>query len=70
MVSILEPPTRVIAEAKRQELADTLTKAEFFSLLMDGSTDKGNCDNELLLAVWCDSDGKDERVHTRMSFLR
>ena len=37
---------------------------------MDGSTDKGCCDNELLLAVWCDSGGKDERVHTRMSFFK
>ena len=30
-----------IAEAERQQLGDILAKAEFFSLLMDGSSDKG-----------------------------
>ena len=56
-----------IAESKWHELIDTLAKADFFSLLLDGSTDKGNYDNELLLIVWCDPDGKDE---TRMSFFK
>ena len=50
-----------VVEAKRREVVDTLSKADLFSLLLDGSTDKGNCDNELVLAVWCDSDGIDER---------
>eukprot|EP00731_Ephydatia_muelleri_P037327 Em0443g2a len=36
---------------------------------MDGSTDSGNIDDELFLAVFCDVDGMDERVHTRMKFL-
>ena len=30
-----------IAESRREELAD-LASAKFFSVLMDGSTDKGN----------------------------
>ena len=38
-----------IAESKRQELVHTLQSAKFFSLLMDGSNDAGNIDNELLL---------------------
>lgn len=59
-----------MAEAKRREVVDTLSQADFFSLLLDGSTDKGNCDNELVLAVWCDPDGKDERIHTKMSFFK
>lgn len=59
-----------IAEAKRQDLLQKLTKAKFFSLLLDGSTDKGNIDNELLLVVWCDPDGTDEKVHTRMDYLK
>ena len=58
-----------IAEAKRKDLLQTLAKANFFSLLMDGSTDTGNIDNEILLVVWCDPDGSDEKVHTRMDFL-
>ena len=37
--------------------SDHLKKAKFFSLLLDGSTDKGNIDNELVLVVWCEIDG-------------
>ena len=29
----------------------TLSKAKFFSVLIDGSTDKGNVDDELFLVV-------------------
>ena len=58
-----------IAEEKRKDLLQTLAKGKKFSLLMDGSTDTGNIDNEILLVVWCDPDGSDEKVHTRMDFL-
>ena len=58
-----------IAESKRHELSQHLKKAHFFSLLLDGSTDKGNVDNEVCLIVWCDVSAEDERVHTRMSYL-
>ena len=53
-----------IAESRRQELKQKLAQAKFFSLLLDGSTDVANIDNELILAVWCDRDGMDERIHT------
>ncbi len=36
---------------------------------MDGSTDQSNTDNELLLVLWCDPNGADEKIHTRMSVL-
>ena len=58
-----------IAESKREELLKCLAKAKFFSVLMDGSTDSGNIDNELFLVLWCDIDGSDEKVHTRMNFF-
>ena len=58
-----------IAEGKRKDLLQTLAKAKFFSLLLDGSTDTGNIDNEVLLVVWCDPDSSDEKIHTRMDFL-
>jgi len=58
-----------IAESKRQDLSLTLSKAPFFSLMMDGSTDQSNADNELLLVLWCDPDGSDEKIHTRMSYI-
>jgi len=58
-----------ITEARRQELAKKVVSANFYFLLIDGSTDKGNIYNEAVLAVWCDSNCSDEKVHTRISYL-
>ena len=40
-----------IVESRRQELTETLANAMFFSLLMDGSRDTGNIDDEVFLVV-------------------
>ena len=61
--------THYIAESERQSLTKKIWESSFFSLLLDGSTDKTNIDNELLLVVWCDVHGMDERVHTGMDYL-
>lgn len=37
-----------VAKSKRQELMKKFGDVSFFSLLLDGSTDKGNIDNELV----------------------
>ena len=58
-----------IAESRRCELADHLKKANFFWLLLDGSTDEGNIDNELILIVWCNVDGTGETIHTKLSYF-
>ena len=58
-----------IAEAKRQDLSKKIVSVKFYSLLIDGSTDKGNVDNEAVLTVWCDPNGSDEKIHTRISYL-
>ena len=38
---------------------------------MDSTTDKGNihADDEMFLVLWCDVDGSDEKVRTRMQFF-
>ena len=46
-----------IAECKRKELIEIVSKINFFSIVMDGSTDKGNIDDELFLLIWCDTNG-------------
>jgi hypothetical protein len=46
-----------------------VSNAHFFSLLMDGSTDASNHDNELMLVQWCDTNSSDEKVQSRLSFL-
>ena len=35
-----------IAEGRKENLVETLTKAKFFSLMMDGTTDKGNISSD------------------------
>jgi len=40
-----------IAEARRREIVDKVLSAKFFSILLDGSTDKGNVDNEAILLI-------------------
>ena len=64
--------THFIAEAKRNQLVSTLQNTKFFSLLLDGSTDAANVDNELLLAVlvWFDKNDLEERVCTKTSYLK
>ncbi len=58
-----------IAEVEGERLKNALSQADFFSLLLDGSTDKGCCDNEIVMAVWCDIDSTDEKIHSRISFF-
>ena len=53
----------------RKELASLLSKDNFFSLLMDGSTDAANVDNEVFVVVWCDTDAEMDRVCTKTSFV-
>ena len=58
-----------IAESKREQLTARLAKAQFFSILMDGSTDVGNIDDELFLVLWCDINCDDQAIHTNMSYF-
>ena len=48
---------------------DQVHSAKFFSVLLDGATDLGNNDNEVVLAVWCEISAGDERIHTRIAYL-
>ena len=58
-----------IAKSRREDLLKCLSQAKYFSLLMDGSTDAGNIDDEIFLILWCDADGSNEKVTTRMNFF-
>ena len=62
--------THCIAEAKRNQMVSTLQNTKFFSLLLDGSSDAANIDKELLLAVWFDKNDLEERVCTKISYLK
>ena len=58
-----------IAEAKRQDLLKKTISAKYYSLLIDGSTDKDSVDNEVVLTVCNILNGDDDKVHTRISYL-
>ena len=59
-----------IAEARRREIVNKINHTKFFSILLDGSTDKGNIDNEVILLIYCDTDGHDEIIHTRTMYFK
>ena len=46
-----------IAESQRQQFHASLTTCNFYSALMDASTDKGHVENELFVILHCKSDG-------------
>ena len=58
-----------VAQSQRQQVLERIAQAKFFSLLIDGSTDKANVDNEVFMAVWCDTNGTDEKIHTKTSYF-
>jgi len=45
-----------IAENQRQHFHASLTSCNFYSVLMDASTDKGHVENELFVILHCKSD--------------
>jgi hypothetical protein len=61
--------THYIAESWRQQLCQKLHQAKFFSVLMDGSTDRGKSDDEVFMVVWCDTKCDDEKINTKISRL-
>ena len=58
-----------IAKSLKNDVVSAVSDAKFFSLFLDGSTDKGNVDNELLMVCWCDLDSEDEKFTLGLDFL-
>ena len=52
-----------IAQEQCQGLAASLSRARFFGLQADGSTDAGNIEEEVFLAIYCNPRAADGRVH-------
>ena len=50
-------------------VVNSLAKARFFSLQLDGSTDSGNVEDEVFLVVYSDLFSTDGRIHVRNEFL-
>ena len=54
-----------IAESQRQQFHHKLlSQCNFYSFLMDGSTDKAKVENELIVLLYCSKDDKAEEMNT------
>ena len=58
-----------IARVLQCQLGESLQKANFYSIQMDGSTDSGNIEEELFLVVYFDPFGTDGTVHVHNRYL-
>lgn len=61
--------TDFIALEQKHTVVNSLARASFFSLQLDGSTDAGNVEDEVFLTVFCDPLSTDGPVHVRNQFL-
>ena len=52
-----------IAKEQQQVLACALSAAKFYSFQFDGTTDCGNAEDEIILAVYFDGNADDKKVH-------
>ena len=58
-----------IARYMRTDVVSEVSRTKFFSIYLDGSTDKGNVDNDLMMVCWCDTNAEDKKLHTKIGFL-
>ena len=58
-----------IAQEQRELLVNVLSKARFFTIQVDGSTDCANVEEEVFLVLYFNPHGKDGKVHVQDKFL-
>ena len=58
-----------IAESQKREFHLSLSSCHFYSLLMDGSADKGRVENELFVILFCKQDDTLQEVKTCARYL-
>ena len=61
--------THYIAKSQCQQLLQTLSETMFYSFLMDGSTDAGNVEQELVILLLCKKDDKAEEIKSFTRFF-
>ena len=61
--------THYIAESERQSFLHTLSAKSFYSFLMDGSTDSGNVEDELVLVQYCALDDTAQEMRSCVRYL-
>ena len=61
--------THYIAESQGQSFLDTFSKSNFYSFLIDGSTDAGNVEDELVLIQYCTQDDPAQEMRSCVRYL-
>ena len=61
--------TYYIAEGQRNVFQQSLSQVNFFSFLMDGSTDAGNIEQEMVFVLYCKRDDKAKAVRSHTRYL-
>ena len=61
--------THYIAESQRQSFLESFSASNFYSFLMDGSTDAGNVEDELVLVLYCTQDTAAQEMRSCVSYL-
>ena len=61
--------TRYITQHQRSCFMATFNKANYFSFLMDGSTDAGNVEDEVFVLLHCFKDDKNEEIRSYARFV-
>ena len=61
--------THYIAESQRQQYLQSLCETKFCSFLMDGSTDAGNVEQELVILLSCKKDERSGEIKSYARFL-
>ena len=61
--------THFIAETQRRNFIDCLSKLHFFSVLMDGTTDAGRVEDELVVTVHCKKDDVAREIKSCARYL-
>ena len=56
--------THYIAESQRNDCSSSLSTSRFYSFLMDGSTDSGNIEDELIVIMYCVTDKTHQRIRS------
>ena len=64
--------THYIAESQRKRFMDSLSAVNFYSFLMDGTTDAGRIEDKLIAVLHCIKDDSNELTDsvTRYKFLQ
>jgi len=61
--------THYIAESQRQSFLESFSISNFYSFLMDGSTDAGNVEDELVLVQYCTQDAAAQEMRSCVRYL-